>query len=285
MQQLAQVSLLPNPSCDSAEALELYHFLGQLLGACVRNKKEKLAVDLQPLVWRSLTGQPITWEQMAILEPELDRHLQTIEAAQEVNGHVYSEEEFDLTFEHLDFTTSFAGARPYRQVPLKPGGQAVQLSYRNRHEFVRLVKKHHLHKVDKQLAAMRRGLLCFVPPDVLALWNGCDLEAAAAGEPSIDVDKLKAEASVSLSPALGDMFWQCVTAMTMQQRSQLLRFATGRARLPVGRFYVKEGGSGDGKLPNAATCSFEMYVPRYTSQEVMLRQLLIAVETEDFGTS
>ena len=45
--------------------------------------------------------------------------------------------------------------------------------------------------MDKQLAAMRRGLLCFVPPDVLALWNGCDLEEAAAGEPSIDVDKLK----------------------------------------------------------------------------------------------
>ena len=38
----------------------------------------------------------------------------------------------------------------------------------------------------------------------------------------------------------------------------------------------------DGALPSAATCSFEMHIPVYSSQAVMLRQLLTAIETEDF---
>ncbi len=87
--------------------------------------------------------------------------------------------------------------------------------------------------MDKQLSAMRHGLMSYVPPTVLALWNGCaleeavcvacilcvpsscvpdmrmtqvlslwngcDLEEAAAGAPSIDLDKLKAEAQVTLA--------------------------------------------------------------------------------------
>jgi len=49
---------------------------------------------------------------------------------------------------------------------------------------------------------------------------------------------------------------------------------------------VKEGpkSRGDGALPTAATCFFTIYVPTYSSQQIMSRQLIIAIETEDFGT-
>jgi hypothetical protein len=87
---------------------------------------------------------------------------------------------------------------------------------------------------------MRWGLLEYLPAALLPLWNGFDLELAVAGEPEVDVDKLKAEASVSMISSRKDWFWQCVEEMTPLQRSKLLRFATGRSRLPVGKFYVKE---------------------------------------------
>ena len=48
---------------------------------------------------------------------------------------------------------------------------------------------------------------------------------------------------------------------------------------------VQGGNAQDGALPSAATCSFEMRIPVYSSKAVMLRQLLTAIETEDFGTS
>jgi hypothetical protein len=97
-----------------------------------------------------------------------------------------------------------------------------------------------MRKYDVQIRAMRRGLLEYLPSALLPLWNGFDLELAVAGEPEVDVNKLKAEASVNLRGSRKDWFWQCVEEMTSQQRSKLLRFATGRSRLPVGKFYVKE---------------------------------------------
>jgi hypothetical protein len=48
---------------------------------------------------------------------------------------------------------------------------------------------------------------------------------------------------------------------------------------------VQGGSTRDGALPSAATCSFEMHIPVYSSKAVMLRHLLKAIETEDFGTS
>jgi len=53
----------------------------------------------------------------------------------------------------------------------------------------------------------------------------------------------------------------------------------------LGLVFVQGGSTRDGALPSAATCSFEMHIPVYSSKAVMLRRLLTAIETEDFGTS
>ena len=207
--QLAAAFLVPNPSCDTKEAEDLFLFLGQIMGACARSgldgqgaggASEKLGLALAPLVWKQLLGSEIRWSDVAELEPELDAHVRMIEAAVRPNGYVYSQSEFNTAVgQEYDFTVSFGGARPYRQKELVQGGAARKLSYDSRHEYVRLYKDAHLRKYDVQIRAMRRGLLEYLPAALLPLWNGFDLELAVAGEPEIDVDKLKAEASVSLS--------------------------------------------------------------------------------------
>jgi len=248
--QLVAAFLVPNPSCDTKEAEDLFCFLGQIMGACARSgldgkgaggASEKLGLTLAPLVWKQLLGREIRWSDVAELEPELDAHVRMIEACLRPNGYVYSQSEFDTAVgQDYDFTVSFGGARPYRQKELVPGGAARRLSYDSRHDYVRLYKDAHMRKYDVQIRAMRRGLLEYLPSALLPLWNGFDLELAVAGEPEVDVNKLKAEASVNLRGSRKDWFWQCVEEMTSQQRSKLLRFATGRSRLPVGKFYVKE---------------------------------------------
>jgi hypothetical protein len=248
--QLVAVFLVPNPSCDTKEAEDLFCFLGQIMGACARagldgkgagGASEKLGLALAPLVWKELLGREIRWSDVAELEPELDAHVRMIEAAVRPNGYVYSQSEFNASVgQEYDFTVSFGGARPYRQKELIPGGAARKLSYDNRHQYVSLYKSAHMRKYDVQIRAMRRGLLQYLPAALLPLWNGFDLELAVAGEPEVDVDKLKAEAGVSMISSRKDWFWQCVEEMTPLQRSKLLRFATGRSRLPVGKFYVKE---------------------------------------------
>ena len=248
--QLVAAFLVPNSSCDTKEAEDLFCFLGQIMGACARagldgkgagGASEKLGLALAPLVWKELLGREIRWSDVAELEPELDAHVRMIEAAVRPNGYVYSQSEFNASVgQEYDFTVSFGGARPYRQKELIPGGAARKLSYDNRHQYVSLYKSAHMRKYDVQIRAMRRGLLQYLPAALLPLWNGFDLELAVAGEPEVDVDKLKAEAGVSMISSRKDWFWQCVEEMTPLQRSKLLRFATGRSRLPVGKFYVKE---------------------------------------------
>jgi hypothetical protein len=248
--QLVAAYLVPNPSCDSKEAEDLFCFLGQIMGACARSgldgkgaggAAEKLGLALAPLVWKQLLGREVRWSDVAELEPELDARLRMIEAAVSSNGYEYSQSEFDAANgEEYDFTVSFGGARPYRQKELVPGGAARKLSYDSRHHWVRLCKDAHMRKYDVQIRAMRRGLLQYLPAAMLTLWNGYDLELAVAGEPEVSVEKLKAEANVRLSNSRKEWFWQCVEEMTSAQRSKLLRFATGRSRLPVGKLYVNE---------------------------------------------
>ena len=279
--QLVGAYLMPNASADSKECLSLYEFLGQLMGACARSQ-ETLSVALAPIVWKQLLGREVQWDEVAELEPAVAQELAAIESGLALNGYSYTEKEFDEYWStEKDFTVSFG--EPCRQVAIMSGGASRKLTFRSRLEYTRLVKAAYLHRFDKQISAMRRGLLQYLPESLLLLWRGDELELAVAGEPDVPLDKLKNEASVSLPGDRKKWFWESVGAMTVQQRSKLLRFVTGRSRLPVGKFYVKETSGSDGALPHSATCSFELFVPPYSSQEILSRQLLVAIETEDFG--
>ena len=196
------------------------------------------------------------------------------------NGYEYTPSEFDASHKYDSFTVSFGRARPPKDLELVPGGSARQISYKTREEYVRLAKAAHLHKYDAHIRALRKGLLQYIPRAVLALWNGYDLEEAVTGENEIPVHKLRDEVEDSLEGNLKVWFWSCVSKMPVPQRSKLLLFATGRSRLPVGKFYIREavGGEGsnahgDGALPAGNTCAFELRVPKYSSEEIMMTQL------------
>lgn len=61
-----------------------------------------------------------------------------------------------------------------------------------------------------------------------ALGCGCSL-----GAPEITLDGIQKHTSIYLDEQQTEMFWACVEAFTMEERSRLLKFATGRIRLPV----------------------------------------------------
>lgn len=59
------------------------------------------------------------------------------------------------------------------------------------------------------------------------------LALAVAGEPVITVEGMRAHTTSSLPEQQESMFWACVENFTSAERSRLLKFATGRIRLPV----------------------------------------------------
>ena len=54
---------LLNPALTSEDALQMFKFLGILLGVAVRTKKP-LDLHLAPLVWRQLAGMPLSVQEL-----------------------------------------------------------------------------------------------------------------------------------------------------------------------------------------------------------------------------
>ncbi len=105
------------------------------------------------------------------------------------------------------------------------------------------------------------------------------------GPKIVTTDSLKRETTTSLSTEQTLLFWQVVDGFSDGERSKLLEFATGQARLPLkaGQKMSVRGGTTDRQsngsyaLPTAATCSFSMTLPLYPSAEVMRERLLTAI--------
>lgn len=67
-----------------------------------------------------------------------------------------------------------------------------------------------------------------------------------------------------------------------KDRSQFLRFAWGRSRLPKSNpwprsFKIKYNEAGDEMLPTAHTCFFQLDLPQYSTDAIMRERLLVAI--------
>ena len=125
---------------------------------------------------------------------------------------------------------------------------------------------------DQQVAAIRRGLLsACIPQQCLALWATDELQLQVCGSPSIPIDELKKQTrftgrSVSGSPAVlccaraeivwagsspevEAMFWEAMEQLSDEERSFVLKFATGRIRLCVAHPLCAPVDCAEGPLP------------------------------------
>ena len=83
------------------------------------------------------------------------------------------------------------------------------------------------------------------------------------------------------------MFWDVLKSYNSREQAQFLRFVWARDRLPTKEKFEQKlrivelrrrfaAASPDIALPEAATCSFTLTIPRYSSYAIMRRQLFIA---------
>ena len=77
-------------------------------------------------------------------------------------------------------------------------------------------------------------------------------------------------------------FWRVIRDFSNKDRSQFLRFAWGRSRLPKSNpwprpFKLKYSEAGDEMLPIAHTCFFQLELPQYSSDAIMRKRLLVAI--------
>jgi len=283
-----------SPGASSPTQLQMFAFLGKLMGIAVRTKVY-LQLNLPALIWKLLVGDAPGLEDLEAVD------LQTVQSLQRLrNIHTMGVDED--TFEDVIFQSFTTVSADGRTVPLVPNGENIDVTFGNRNEYCDLVVAYKLGEFALQAAAVRGGLATQVPVRLLSLFTWDDLERFVCGNPVIDLELLRSATTYnSCSDSDGHVrfLWEALESFDQAERSQFLRFVWGRSRLPVTRADFKQQftvqnfsrSPPDSYLPVAHTCFFSLELPRYSSVEIMQQKLRYAIENctaidaDDTGTA
>ena len=192
-------------------------------------------------------------------------------------------------------------------VELVKNGADVPVTSANVAEFVHRAAAAHFSAAAPAAAALRSGLESFLPRS----WPRCAFSAAefsillGGGQNGISVEDMRLNTVYAggyhAKHRTIVALWEALRAMTDEERSRVLRFATACGRPPLLGFSrlkprlcmtMSFGGAADssdsnsGRLPSAATCMNMLKLPPYgTAEEVRKKLLFAATEAGGFSLS
>lgn len=270
---------IPNPRHTSPMALDMFEFLGKLIGVSMRHKLY-LVFEFPPLIWKQLVGQTVTERDFEDIDDSTAQSIRVIRDC-EAEG-IDTPEKFAAAYSDMRLIVPGADGN---NVELVPGGASLPLTWESREEWCRLALRYRLHEFDRQVAAMRRGLHSVVPERAVKMCTWGAFERHVCGDPHIDVDVLMAHTTYhgySKGDAACRKFFEVMREMTNDERSGFVKFAWGRSRLPRGSawdkpFKLTKKNGGDQQLPLAHACFFQVELPAYSTKEIMKKRLLTAI--------
>jgi hypothetical protein len=270
---------IPNPKATSPLAIQMFEFVGKLMGVSLRTKAT-LPFNFPSLVWKGCVGSNIEVSDIENIDQVLTQTLRILVDPQ------LSESDFASSLpEDVCFTTTSSDGIG-NEIELIPGGSYKKVNYHNRSEYSSLVIQFRIHEFDRQLAAIRRGLATVIPLHTLQLFTWQQVEELVAGKPEIDLDYLKKHTEYrgySPTSKVVTYFWKTMETLTHVERSQFIRFVWGRSRLPLkGRswpqsFKIQKCGGGDDLLPVSHTCFFSIELPDYSTEAICHKRLITAI--------
>ena len=267
---------VPNQTQQQNNVMDQYKFAGAFIAICVRTGLVQ-QLNFPPIVWEYLMTGNMSIDGIYEIDENYKAMIQSLQEAKDT----LSSSDFSSRF-HLKFVINDAYGK---EIPLIARGKTTPVTLSNCNEFISLANEFRLNELKPYLSKMKDGLwenFGFSPPKYLT-WM--DLEFLACGEKEISLQALKMvtrfEGIASLQQT---WFWEVVEQFTPEQMSQLLRFATGRVRLPPqikqgDTFLILDvGGSRMDSLPTSSTCFHRLHMPDYSSFEKMRQMLLIAID-------
>jgi hypothetical protein len=277
---------IPNSRSTSPLAIQMFEFVGKLMGHSLRTKAT-LPFNFPSFVWKGVVGQPIEDSDLSAIDLHTSEYLKT------VGDPMLTEADFEAKIADVgvDMTFTTTSSNGKEVVELLPGGATMKLSFQNRRRYEALVRNFRLHELDRQLAAIRRGLSCVVPLRILQLFTWTQVEELVAGKPDVDLEELKRHTeyrSYTPSSPVIKWFWEALESLTQPERTNFIRFVWGRSRLPLkGRpwpqtFKIQRCPGGDSVLPQTHTCFFSIEVPEYSSAAITKKRIHTAIT---YGTA
>ena len=270
------------PSGNSLLVLQMYEFLGLLMGCCVRTGT-RLTLDLPSFFWKPLVGINLRFDDLVEIDNPAAEMLKFMESA--------PPELFEESFEN--FSTKLSDAS---LVDLIDNGRNIQVTYENKQDFIKAVLKVRFQESTKQIKALREGLAKVVPIGLLNLITWKQLEEWVCGKPSVDLELLKKHTKYSggLTETSQRIiwFWEVLKEFSQEELSKFIKFSWGQERLPNNdeeysrthiRLMIKPSMNQehkDGPLPKADTCFFNLEIPDYSSKDILRNKLRYAFLTD-----
>jgi hypothetical protein len=257
----------PHPQVENPDFL--YHVVGVVLGIIVRTGVLQ-PFNLAPFFWRFFSKPEIFVEDIFELDEEYKRQTEFL-----VN---IDEAEFSRQFSQKKFVeTDFFG----HETELKEG----YVTFSNISEFISSSTQFKISLLKGNMTFIRQGFLENLDLTEVPDWvTGSLLEICVCGYPKISFKALRRVISMDeITSSLRELFLKVVENFSNEQRSKLLKFVTGRVRLPryvEGQKLFKVVGlyGGADKCPQASTCFNQLALPPYTSLEQAERMIKMGIE-------
>jgi len=272
-------TFIPIPNSQVSDKARLYMIAGTIIGICIRSGLVQ-EFSFPPLVWDYFAYGTITIEDIYDIDQNY-RHL--IESLKEAQKSKMDEEAFSKQFNLQFVITNSAG----EEVPLIQRGRTEQVTMSNVGRYISLSNEYRLSEMEESLSSMRKGLwINLIKRDAPTFSiDASTIEFAACGDKDISYESLK---SITRFEGVAEdqqqIYLRVIERFTPEQRSSLLKFATGRVRLPPASssnqfmFKVDCQDSSLDKLPTSSTCFHALHIPRYTSFDKAYRMILTASE-------
>lgn len=122
---------IPNPSSCTKIQLEMFSFLGKLMGIAIRSK-EYLALNMPSIVWKQIIQEPLSVEDLEAIDYSF---VKSIEQLRIIDTKGIDEDTFSMTF----FETFTTTTSDDRVVELIPRGSCNDVTFNNRNEYCDLV--------------------------------------------------------------------------------------------------------------------------------------------------
>lgn len=267
--------MIPIADTRIGDPKQHYRFAGALIAICMRTGLVQQFL-YPPFIWEYLLTGKLEIESIYDIDQNYKLLIDSLNDAQQSDMDPTTFiNRFNLKFVIFDSRGS--------ECLLTQRGRTEQVILSNVSNFIALANEFRLNEMRANLDEIRNGLwenLDFKPPAALD-WS--TLEYAACGEKEITVEMLK-EVTVfeEISQEQQALFWRVIESFTSEQRSALLKFATGRVRIPPnfrkGSEFLRLDRGGKDCLPTASTCSHALHYPMYTSFEKAFNMLRVAIE-------
>ena len=220
-----QDSWVLNPDATSVDQIEMFKFLGKLLGIAARSQLY-MDLNLAPIVWKLIVKEPVTLDDYRGIDSIGTSLIEKIRARS-------TEDKFEIEYGDMAFTDTSLGGT---EVELHPGGQNEHLTWSNRLQYCEELEQFHLTEMSAAAGAIYQGLCTQIPKAILSLLRGEELERMVCGIAEVDIELLKSAtdySGYSSTDRVILLFWEILKEYSHEDRRAFLKFTWSRSRLPL----------------------------------------------------